>query len=387
MPGFLRMLWREIRDDRLTGEGARVAYYLFLSLFPVILTVMALAGLVGGDQTFTVIMEKMRTTLPSSAQGILEEFVSDVTRSRDPGTFSIGLLLTLWAASGGFAALGDGMNRMYDLDHGRAWWKQRLVALILAAAGAVVIVGGAVLLVAGPEIFGAIGVGVVWSALRWPAAFLLAAVFFWIQLHWLPDRDQSGSRREITIGALTGTAVWVAGTALFRFYVADVASYNATYGFVGSIIVLMLWMYLTAIAALLGTEIAAVLEARRLGAASGDLRQVRPHSRERAASPMARNVHIHNDLEGRDSESSRPSRPMETNHRLGGTMAVERTVTPNAKPEKDARSVPERQEASPERNPEREIQSPERERERQEAAPGREEEQREPQRELATPAA
>lgn len=275
MGGVLKALWGETQRDRLSAEAARVAYYLFLSLFPLILTVMALTGLLGGEATFEWIMGRLRTMVPGSASELLGGFVRDVTSDEQPGVLGLGLLLTIWAASGGFSALGEGMDRMYDLKQGRSWFRQRLVAFTLATAGSLMLVGGAILLVAGPELFGAVGLGVVWTVLRWPAAFLLACAFFWILLHWLPNRDQSSSRREITIGALFGTGLWLAGTGLFRLYVANFGSYNETYGFVGAIIVLMLWLYLTGIAALAGTELAAVLEARRRGAPSGRMTDVR----------------------------------------------------------------------------------------------------------------
>lgn len=266
-----RALWREARSDRLTAEAARVAYYLFLSIFPLILTVMALTGLLGGDAAFDWIMARLSTTVPESAYDLLRQFVRDVTSTRDTGALGIGLLLLVWAASTGVAALGDGMDRMYDLHEGRSWIRQRLVAIMLAVAAALLLAGGAILLVAGPDLFDALGLGVAWVVLRWPAAFLLAVAFFWILLHWLPNRDQSGARREITVGALAGTLLWLGVTLLFRLYVANFGSYGETYGFVGGIIVLMLWLYLTAIAALAGTEFASVLEARRRGAASGDM--------------------------------------------------------------------------------------------------------------------
>ena len=282
LTAVLKSLVKEAQDDRLTGEAARVAYYLFLSLFPLILVVMALTGLLGGDAAFGWIMAKLETTVPASASELLSDYVREITSSSSPGVLSVGLLLTVWAASGGFAALGEGMDRMYDLRERRSWIRQRAVAFTLALAASVLLVGGAVVLIGGPSLFNAIGLGAAWTVLRWPATFLLATAFFWILLHWLPNRDQSDARREVTVGALVGTCLWIAATGLFRLYVATMGGYSETYGFVGAIIVLMLWMYLTAIAALVGTELAAVLEARRRGAPSGDIRAARDSTSTRA---------------------------------------------------------------------------------------------------------
>lgn len=259
---LVRRTFTEARADNITGEAAKVAFYLFLSLFPLILVLFSLTGLVGGDAAFTLIMERIEAAVPPETAQYLERFVRQVTEQRRPAVLSVGLLLTLWAASGGFAAFGDGLNTMYGIAETRSWWKKRAIALGVLLASVVLLLGGALLILAGPEAIGALGLSTVWDVLRWPLAFALIVALLWLIYLTLPNRDQSGVKTETLIGAVVGAALWLLATAGFRFYVANFGSYGETYGFVGAVIVLMLWLYLTAVATLLGGEVASVLERR-----------------------------------------------------------------------------------------------------------------------------
>lgn len=121
------VLKKAIADD-IMGTAARVAYYFFLAIFPAIIALFALAGIVGGDQAFEWIMSRVRQGLPQDAEGIIEQFVGGVTGESRPGLLSLGILGVLWAASASFNGLTIGLNKMYDVEEGRSWWKRRLVA-------------------------------------------------------------------------------------------------------------------------------------------------------------------------------------------------------------------------------------------------------------------
>lgn len=265
MTGFLRAVKRILGEavrDNITGEAAKVAFYLFLSLFPLLLVLFGLTGILGGDDAFRWIMAQLRTAAPGAAADFLERFVRDVTDNERPGLLSLGLVILLWAASGGVAALGDGLNAMYDVEEGRGWVRKRLLALGLLAAVSLLMTTGAALVVAGPELFRTLGMGGWANLVRWPAAFGLLLLLFWILYFFLPDRDQRGVQAETLVGAVVGAAVWLMVTALFRVYVSNFGSYGETYGFVGAVMVLLFWLYLTSISILLGGEVAAVLEGR-----------------------------------------------------------------------------------------------------------------------------
>lgn len=261
----MKEIAREALADNLTGESAKAAYYIFLSLFPLILVIFALTGYFGGDQAFQWIMDQIRSQTPPTTAAFLDDVVRQITSNPEAGALGIGLVLTFWSASGSVAALADGLNTVYDVEERRGWLKKRGMALLLLLAVVVLLVGGAVVIVAGPPIIEALGLGVLADILRWPVAAIMIVSLFWILYYFLPNRDQSQAKGKVLIGAVVGALVWLAVTAAFRFYVSNFGNYNKAYGSVGVIIVLMLWLYLTALSILFGGEVAAVLEARGRG--------------------------------------------------------------------------------------------------------------------------
>lgn len=251
---------REAQKDRLTSEAAKAAYYFFLSFFPTILALFAFTGLLGGDAAFEWIMTQLYAALPDDAAAYLSRFVLEVTGESRPGLLSLALLLTVWSASNVFVAIIDGLNVMYDLEERRSWWRRRALALAALLASLVLLSAATAALVAGPELISLFRLEPFWHVLRWPLAFVMLTLMMWLIYYLLPNRDQGRSWRPTLIGALIGSGLWVLGTLGFRFYVAGFASYSQTYGFVGGIIVLLLWLYVTAIAILFGGEVAATLE-------------------------------------------------------------------------------------------------------------------------------
>lgn len=259
----LERIFREAVADNITGESAKVAYYFFLSLFPLILVLFALTGLIGGERAFGWIMTQIQGRVPPQTAGLLRGAVREITSRPEAGTLGIGLLLTLWAASGGVAALADGLNRMYDVREDRGFLKKRGIALLLLVAGLVLLVGGAVAIIAGVPIIRSLGVGTAAEIGAWVLAFVLVVALFALIYYVLPNRDQSRSKATVLVGAVVGAIVWLLATTGFQVYVANFGSYRATYGAIGAVIVLMLWLYLTALAILFGGEVASVLEGVR----------------------------------------------------------------------------------------------------------------------------
>lgn len=252
----------KVLADNLTGEAAKVAYYFFLSLFPLILVLFSLTGLLGGDEAFRWIMAGIQGTVPAETAGYLAEFVAEITGQPRPGLLSIGILLTLWSASGVFAALGDGLNTIYGVEHPRSWLRRRAIALALLVLGSALFIVGATLILAGPDIAEALRLGFVWRALSVPLAFVPLVLLMWSIYYVLPNRNLSHAKGSVLAGAVVGTLIWMAATYLFRLYVTNFGSYDKTYGFVGAVILLLLWLYVTALAILFGGEVAAQLEGR-----------------------------------------------------------------------------------------------------------------------------
>ena len=257
---LLKKIFHEAQRDRLTAEAAKAAYYFFLSFFPMILALFAFTGILGGDAAFEWIMTQLYAALPDDAAVYLSQFVLEVTGESRPGLLSLALLLTVWSASNVFVAITDGLNVMYDLEERRSWWKRRAIALVSLLASVVLLSAATAALVAGPELISLLHLEAFWHMLRWPLAFVMLTLMMWLIYYLLPNRDQGRSWRPTLIGALVGSGLWVLGTLGFRLYVANFASYSQTYGFVGGIIVLLLWLYVTAIAILFGGEVAATLE-------------------------------------------------------------------------------------------------------------------------------
>ncbi|MDX1623947.1 MAG: YihY/virulence factor BrkB family protein [Gemmatimonadota bacterium] len=258
--GHVWQILLEARDDNLTGESAKVAYYFFLSIWPLFLGLFAFTGIWGGEPAFEWIMGWIQALLPDEPTRFLEQFVRRITRESRPDMLSVGIILTFWSGSNIFAALTDGLNTMYDIEEGRSWWRKRALAIVLLVCASFLLTAGAASILAGAEIVEGLGLSRYYNLLRWPVAFLFLTALLWLVYYYLPDRDQGMSTKYVTIGALVGSGLWVLATTGFRLYVAHLGSYSQTYGFVGSILVMLIWLYLSALTILFGGEVAVSLE-------------------------------------------------------------------------------------------------------------------------------
>jgi membrane protein len=247
-------------EDNITGEAAKAAFYFFLSLFPMIMAGFALTGFIGGSAAFDVIMGWLQRGLPEEATAFLAEFVREITDERRPEALSLGVLLAIWSGSNFFAALGDGLDSMFDVRGRARGWKRRLKAVMLLFVGGALLLASAIALIAGPGIGAALGLQSYWQWLAWPVVFMLLVFLLFVTYRVMPAHSQAPHSRALIIGAVAGTALWLIATLVFRIYVTNVANFGRTYGFIGGIIVLLLWLYLTALAVLLGGEVADALD-------------------------------------------------------------------------------------------------------------------------------
>ncbi len=250
--------------DRITTEAASIAFYFFLSFFPLILSLFALTGLIGREPAFDWIMNELLVALPAEASNAIGEFVHQVTSSRSASALSIGLVLSVWAASNIFAVLADGLNKAYQAQRRYQWWKRRAMALglLLILAGAMIVLAVSVL--AGPAIARVLQVDNPFGSLTWPLTLLLAVAMMWLTYYWLPNHDQSRSKRWILVGAVVGTLLWVGATLLFRQFLSYTPRFSAIYGLVGGMAAFLIWLFLTAMSILVGGEVAAAMERRAI---------------------------------------------------------------------------------------------------------------------------
>jgi membrane protein len=260
----------EFSKDQCTDLAAALTYYAVLALFPAIIALLSLVGLVGqGPQTAKTLVDILKTAGVSSPT--LERTITQLSNTPGAGlALIIGLATALWSASGYVNSFGRAMNRVYEIEEGRPVWKLRpvmlLVTLISVVLVAVVLVG---LVVSGPAataVGDAIGLGstalLIWNIAKWPV-MLAIVVFIVALLYYATPNVKQPKFRWLSIGALIAILVWVVASAAFGFYVANFSSYNKTYGALAGVIVFLLWLWLTNLALLFGAELDAELERGR----------------------------------------------------------------------------------------------------------------------------
>ncbi len=260
----------EFSEDNLTDAAGALTYYAILSIFPALLALVAIVGLVGDPHTITKEMTSLVSSIgPASAAQTFKAPIEGLTNSR--GTAGVLLILgiasALWTASGYVGAFMRASNVIYEVEEGRSFIKlrplQMLVTLVLILALALVLVA---LVLTGPlaaKLGSAIGLGsatvTAWNIAKWPVLLIVVTLMITL-LYYASPNAKLRSLRSILPGALLAVIVWLIASAAFAFYVANFGSYNKTYGTLGGIIVFLVWMWITNVAILLGAEVNAERE-------------------------------------------------------------------------------------------------------------------------------
>jgi len=254
------------RDDAL-GLAAQLAYYLILALFPFILVLVSLMGTFGSEELASEVLTYFQRVMPQQAYAIIETFTANIIsgRAEAPGLLSFGIIFTIWAASGAFAALINALNRAYDVQETRPFWKVRSIAILMTLGLSILVLIGVLLLVLGPQIGDTIAqvfglkdtFELVWNIARWPAALFFMVFTVALLYYFAPDVEQPF--RWITPGGLIGVLLWVLASFAFNIYVSNFGSYNKTYGSIGAMIVLLLYLYISSLTILFGATLNAIL--------------------------------------------------------------------------------------------------------------------------------
>ncbi|WP_170229384.1 YihY/virulence factor BrkB family protein [Polyangium fumosum] len=263
---FVKDLYREFREDQISTGAAALAYFLMLSIFPAAIFLLSLLPYLPIPDLEPAIMDLLGELMPTQAAELFTTTIDRVLSERRGGLLSVGLLGTLWAASNGLNAVIQQLNVTYDVRETRPFWKTRGMSLLLVLLfGALVVTAFGLIVFGGilqrevAEIIGWSGALLrLFSAFRWMVilGFLLTA--FAVVYSFGPNVEQRF--RFISPGAVFGVGVVILAALGFRFYVANFGKYEATYGSLGAVIVLLLWLYVVGIVILLGSEVNSLLE-------------------------------------------------------------------------------------------------------------------------------
>lgn len=268
----LRKTWREFGDDQCTDQAAALTYYSVLAVFPAMLALVSLLGVVGQAQpAIDTVLDVLRPLVSPTTLEAVEPILDDMAATQTAGfTLVVGLLGALWSASGYVGGFARAMNRIYEIEEGRPFWKLRplMMAITLAAVTLSALV--LVMLVASGDVADSVGQALglgettvlIWKVAKWPVLGLVVMLVV-AMLYYATPNVQQPKFRWISVGAAVAIAIWVLASLAFAFYVANFSSYDKTYGSLAGVVVALLWLWITNLALLLGAELDAELERGR----------------------------------------------------------------------------------------------------------------------------
>ena len=266
---FTEQLYCRFQDDEVSALGAQLTYYLILAFFPFLIFIITLISYT--NVTSDDILSYLNPILAINSYKVIQEFIQGILASENKTFLSFGMLGTIWAASSGILAIIKGLNKAYDEAENRPFWKVRGIAILFTLALGLVLIVAFIMLIFGkmigeymfkfldfPDNFEAI-----WNVVKFVVPLSCMFIVFIYLYRILPNRRLSF--REVIPGSLFSTFGWIITSVLFAFYVNNWDSYSKTYGSIGGIIVLLVWLYLSSIIILLGGEINATLSFLRDG--------------------------------------------------------------------------------------------------------------------------
>ena len=269
--GVFKRTVREFRADNLTDWAAALTYYAILSMFPALIVLVSVVGLIG-DSATQPLLDNLGKLAPGAANDIVSGAVRQIAANQGAAgiAFVFGLAIALWSASNYVGAFIRASNSIYEVGEGRPFWKLRpiqiaitiMMILLLALCAIAVVVTGPL----AREVGNVIGAGdaavTAWDIAKWPVIALVVITMFAI-LYWAAPNVKQPGFRWITPGGIAALVLWVLSSAGFALYVAMFASYNKTYGSLAGVIVFLVWLWITNLAILLGAELNAEVERGR----------------------------------------------------------------------------------------------------------------------------
>lgn len=269
-----RLRWRhilaeaaaELVDGKCFGWAASLAFYSFLALFPALLFLVSLAGVLPVDDLLTRIVTILSRVAPGDVVTIARRQFLQIARAPHVDVLILSLLAAVWSTSSGMLALVDTLNQARRIVESRPWWRVRLIAVALTVALTVGIAIAFAVVMTGPRTAGyaAEWLGLepqflwTWRLVQWPLGFALVVAAIGCIYHFAPDGNVDGA--WITAGSVAAATLWVLVTLGFRLYVSYFADYQKTYGAIGGVIVALLWFYFTSLALLIGAQLDASID-------------------------------------------------------------------------------------------------------------------------------
>jgi membrane protein len=274
----LKRTVKEFSRDNLTDWAAALTYYGVLSIFPGVLVLVSLLGMLSSNGQKTVQDAVEQLTPNEQLQSLVNTVLGQVKDSGTAGIAAIiGLVVAFWSASGYTAAFMRASNAVYDVPEGRPIWKTlpirvgvtAVVGVMLVVSAAIVVFTGDLAKIVGERIgLGSVAVSA-WNIAKWPVLMILISLMFAI-LYWASPNARTGGFRWVSPGGVFAVVLWLIASVAFAIYLANFADYNKTYGTLGGVIAFLVWMWISNIAILLGAELDAELERGRAIAAGQD---------------------------------------------------------------------------------------------------------------------
>lgn len=265
--GFWKELLVRIKKVDITGLGSQLAFFFLMSLFPLLIFIITLLPYLHLDQSQIFLF--IRDYAPESVYNLIHDTLGEILENRNGGLLSIGILATIWSASKGMNALTKALNRSYFVDETRSFLVARGMSIVFTVALIAVLIVALLLPVFGQQIgslaFSYFGLEEgflkLWGSLRWLLPPILIFVVF-SAIYWVVPNLKI-QLRSVLGGALFATVGWILTSLAFSYYVGNFGNYSKTYGSIGAIIVLMLWLYFSAIILMLGGQLNAVMTERK----------------------------------------------------------------------------------------------------------------------------
>jgi membrane protein len=263
---LFKELWQKMSADDIFGNAAQLAYYFLLALFPLLIFLAGLLAYLPVPDLFGKILSSLSRVMPPEALKLISDNLKDVVGRQHGGLLSFGILGAIWAASAGVSAIIGQLNNVYDVEETRPYWRVKLISIGLTVAFAFLMLLASSLVFFGDFIgawmsqhFGYGGIiAMLWKIGKWVVA--LAALFIALEVVYYFGPDVKQDWKWITPGSVLAVVIWLLASFGLSFYVSRFADYNATYGSLGAVIILMLWFYITGLIMLLGGEVNAIIE-------------------------------------------------------------------------------------------------------------------------------